>query len=202
MSPLRKPIAELRFTTNDLALMPDDGKVRELIEGELTVSTQPHWHHQYACTKLLQSLENWNEQTGAGYANGAPGLIFSIFDAVAPDRVWVSTERLAEILGDDGKLHGAPELVIEVISPGWQNETRDRDTKLKLYSRQGMREYWIVDWQAKRIEVFRRQRMRLTQMLTWLNEDDITSPLLPGFACKVERLFLQIPKQFRPQPKP
>jgi Uma2 family endonuclease len=175
--------------------------VRELIEGELTMSTQPHWHHQYACTKLTQALENWSEQTGAGYANGAPGLIFSIFDAVAPDAVWVSAARLAEILGEDGKLHGAPELVIEVISPGWQNEMRDRDTKLKLYSRQGVREYWIVDWQAMRVEVFRRQRSRLTLVTTLLNEDTITSPLLSGFACEVARLFLQIPKPFRPQPK-
>jgi Uma2 family endonuclease len=194
MSALRKPISDLLFTTNDLALMPEDGKLRELIKGELTVSTQPHWHHQYACTKLSQALENWSEQTGAGYANAAPGLIFSIYDAVAPDVIWVSAERLPEILGEDGKLHGAPELVIEVISPGWQNETRDRDTKLKLYSQQGVREYWIVDWQAKRIEIYRRQRMKLTLVVTLLNEDEITSPLLPGFKCKVERMFLQIPK--------
>lgn len=193
MSALRKPAVDLLYTIHDLDTFPEDGLVRELIEGELYVSTQPHWHHQYACTKLLQALENWNEQTGLGIANNAPGLIFSIHDAVAPDVVWVSVERLPHILGENGKLNDAPDLVVEVISPGWQNETRDRDTKLKLYSRRGVREYWIVDWQKKRVEVFRRQRTRLLQTATLHKEDALTSPLLPGFACKVTTLFMPTP---------
>lgn len=193
MSALRKPSADLLYTIYDLDTFPEDGLVRELIEGELYVSTQPHWHHQYACTKLLQALENWNEQTGLGIANNAPGLIFGIHDAVAPDVVWVSAERLPQILGENGKLTDAPDLVVEVISPGWQNETRDRDTKLKLYSRRGVREYWIVDWQKQRVEVFRRQRARLVQTATLHKEDSLTSPLLPGFACQVASLFMPTP---------
>lgn len=194
MGALRKPSADLLFTTYDLELMPDDGKRYEVVEGELYVSTQPSWHHQYACTQLLWALQDGNHRTGLGYANGAPGLIFSIHDAVAPDVVWVSQERLPQVLGEDGKLHGAPDLVVEVISPGWQNEQRDRDTKLKLYSRRGVREYWLVDWQARRVEVFRRSRTKLTQTATLLPEDELTSPLLPGFACRVALLFMPIPK--------
>lgn len=194
MGALRKPAADLLFTTHDLEVMPEDGNRYEVIEGELYMSTQPHWHHQYACSRLLWALEDWNHRTGLGYANGAPGLIFSIHDAVAPDVVWVSHERLSQVLGEDGKLHGAPDLVIEVISPGWQNEQRDRNTKLKLYSRRGVREYWLVDWQARRVEVFRRSRAKLTQTATLLQEDELTSPLLPGFACQVALLFMPIPK--------
>lgn len=194
MSALRKPAADLLFTTRDLELMPDDGKRYEVIEGEFYVSTQPHWHHQYACSRLLWVLEDWNNRTGLGFANGAPGLIFSIHDAVAPDVIWVSQERLPQVLGEDGKLHGAPDLVIEVVSPGWQNEQLDRDTKLKLYSRRGVREYWLVDWQARRVEIFRRSRAKLVQVATLLQEDVLTSALLPGFSCKVALLFMQIPK--------
>ncbi len=194
MSALRKPSVDLLYTIHNLDSFPEDGLRRELIEGELYVTVQPHWHHQYVCARLALELTNWDEKTGLGVANIAPGIIFSIHDAVAPDVVWVSAERLPHILGDDGKLHDAPDLAVEVISPGWQNETRDRDTKLKLYSRRGVREYWIVDWQKGRVEVFRSQRARLAQTATLHQEDELTSPLLPGFACQVASLFLQIPK--------
>ena len=193
MSALRKPAVDLLYTIHDLDTFPEDGLVRELIEGELFVSTQPHWHHQYAASQLLQALGTWNSQTGLGYATGAPGVIFSIHDAVAPDVVWVSAERFPHLLSENGKLNGAPDLVVEVISPGWQNETRDRDTKSKLYSRRGVREYWIVDWQKKRIEIFRRQRTRLIQIATLHNEDELTSPLLLGFVCPVAFLFMPTP---------
>ncbi len=194
MSALRKPIADLLFTIDDLARMPEDGKLYELIEGEFHVSTQPNWHHQYVCTQLLWALQDWNQNSGLGVANGSPGVIFDIHDAVAPDVVWISNERLPQLLGDDGKLHAAPDLVIEVVSPGWQNEQRDRDTKLKLYSRRGVREYWIVDWQSQQVEIYRRSRARLIQSATLLREDQLTSPLLPGFSCSVSKLFHQIPK--------
>lgn len=193
MTALRKPSADLLYNIHDLDSFPEDGLLRELIEGELYVSTQPHWHHQYACSQLSQALGTWNIQTGLGYATGAPGVIFSIHDAVAPDVVWISAERLPQILGENGKLNDAPDLVVEVISPGWQNETRDRDTKLKLYSRRGVREYWIVDWQKKRVEVFRRQRARLVHIATLHNDDSLTSPLLTGFTCPVAFLFMPTP---------
>lgn len=193
VSAVKKTISDLLFTIDDLERMPDDGKLYELIGGEFYVSHQPSWHHQYACSNLFKALENWNDQTKLGVANCAPGIIFSIYDAVAPDVVWISNERLPQVLGDDGKLHDAPDLAVEVISPGWQNELRDRDTKLKLYSLRGVREYWIVDWRAEKVEVFRRSRARLVQVATLLGEDELTSPMLPGFSCKVSSLVMRVP---------
>lgn len=192
MSALRKPATDLWYTIDDLARMPEDGKLYELIQGEIYVSTQPNWHHQYACTQLLWKLQDWNHKAKLGVANGSPGVIFDIHNAVAPDVVWISNERLSNLLGEDGKLHAAPDLVVEVISPGWQNEQRDRDTKLKLYSRRGVREYWIVDWQAQQVEVFRRSRAKLVQSVTLLSDDELSSPLLPGFSCQVATLFHQV----------
>lgn len=58
-----------------------------------------------------------------------PGLIFSDSDNVAPDVTWVSYERLAQIQDEAGHFRGAPELVVEVLSPGKANEDRDRDRK-------------------------------------------------------------------------
>jgi Uma2 family endonuclease len=194
MSTVTKSDSTMKFTSADLLLMPDDGKRYEVIEGELYESKQPNWHHQYACTQLLWALQDWNRNTGLGRANGAPGLIFAEDDDVAPDVVWVSNERLALILGEDGKLHGAPELIVEVLSPGWSNQHRDRQAKLKLYSRRGVQEYWLVDWEQQKIEIYRRANEALAQISTLLRDDILTSPLLPGFTCKVSQLFHNIPK--------
>ena len=118
-----------------------------------------------------------------------PGLIFSDADNVSPDVVWASTERLVEIQDEAGHFQGAPELVVEVLSPGKVNEDRDRSAKLKLYSIQGVQEYWIVDRTAQRIEIYRREQAQLTLTTTLLAQDTITSALLPGFECEVARLF-------------
>ena len=183
----------LRWTSADLELMPDDGKRYEIIDGELYVSKQPNWYHQLVCLDLASPLGHWSRQTGAGVVNAAPGVIFADDDDVAPDLVWVSRERLASVLAPDGKLHAAPDLAVEVLSPGSNNERRDREVKLKLYSRRGVREYWIVDWQRRQIEVFRRVDTALQLVTTLLESDTLASPLLPGFTLPLADLFAQIP---------
>ena len=182
----------LAWTSRDLEMMPDDGKLYEIVDGELYVSKQPHYHHQHLCLRLGGLLDAWCLQTGGGEVNAAPGLIFGENDDVAPDLVWNSRERLATALKDDGKLHVAPELVVEVLSPGMTNEHRDREIKLKLYSRHGVSEYWIVSWRERRIEVYRRMETVLTLVSTLYENDMLQSPLLPGFACPVSKLFTGI----------
>lgn len=184
-----------KFTSADLALMPDDTKRYEIIEGELYVSRQPGFDHQYACGQLFRFLEEWNELSSSGVAIVAPGLVFADDDDVAPDVVWVSRERLAASLDEAGHLCKAPELVIEVLSPGKTNAQRDRQAKLKLYSRRGVQEYWIVDWMQKLVEVYRRERATLRQAATLYAEDALESPLLPAFSCPVSKLFFTPPSR-------
>lgn len=184
----------LRFTSADLELFPDDGKRREIIDGELYVSKQPNWYHQAACSELVTMLNIWNHRTGAGQVIFAPGVIFAEDDDVAPDLVWVSTRRLTEILRADGHLHGPPELVVEVLSPGAANEQRDREVKLKLYSRRGVDEYWIVDWRTRTVAIFRSDGEQLRHVATLTEDDDLQSPLLPGFFHQVADIFVDIPK--------
>jgi Uma2 family endonuclease len=180
---------ELRFTTADLEVMPDDGKRYEVIDGELYVSKQPSYHHQYTCTLLSTELANWSKQSGNGRVVQAPGVIFAEDDAVAPDIVWISNERLPIALREDGKFHNAPELIVEVLSPGFENEKRDRDAKLKLYSRRGVDEYWIVDWLMRSLEVYRRSKAALHLVDTLRGDDVLQTPLLTGFSCEVASLF-------------
>jgi Uma2 family endonuclease len=180
-----------RFTITDLEALPDplDDTRYELIDGELFVAAQPHWAHQYVSAALVAALDRWNGETYRGIANFAPGVIFSPKDAVAPDVIWISRERAARGLRKDGKLHVAPELVAEVLSPGSTNERRDREVKLKLYAREGVEEYWLVDWRTRTVEIYRRtgDLLQLAQSLT--DADRLTSPLLPGFAYLVRDLW-------------
>ncbi len=185
----------LRWTSDDLAALPDDGKRYEIVDGELYMSKQPDWEHQFTCLQIGALLQAWSSQTDAGMANIAPGVIFADDDDVAPDVVWVSKERLATALAEDGKLHAAPELAVEVLSPGAANERRDRQAKLKLYSRRGVREYWIVDWRARQVEVYRRRQAVLRLVATLHADDVLESPLLPGFRCTVAQLFSPRPGQ-------
>jgi Uma2 family endonuclease len=181
-----------KWTSRDLETLPDNGKLYEVIEGELYVSKQPHLNHQIVCANIVSLLKMWNAQTHLGVAIFTPGIIFADDDDVVPDVVWISYERLTTALEPDGKLHSAPEVVIEVLSPGDINERRDRETKLKLYSRRGALEYWIVNWRTRQIEVYRREEMALKQAGVVYEQDLLQSPYLPGFRCQTGEVFADI----------
>ena len=180
----------LKYTSADLELLPDIEGVRyEIIDGDLYVSKTPHAFHGYTGLRLWSELDQWNRETGTGMALPTPGLIFSPDNDVVPDVIWISRERLRYALDDAGHLRAAPELVIEVLSPGAVNERRDRELKLSLYSRQGVREYWIADWRLQMLQVYRRQEAALHLVATLGDEDVLTSPLLPGFSCAISSLW-------------
>ena len=109
---------------------------------------------------------------------------------VVPDVVWISRSRFEGALDEQGHLRVAPELIVEVLSPGEANERRDRDLKLRLYSRVAVHDYWIVDWQSQRVDIFRREQDCLSLLETLASEDTIETPLLPGFSCPVSRLWV------------
>lgn len=183
-------VDRVRWTSADLDLLPDNGVRYEIIDGDLFMSRQPHWYHQEVCGNIYQELRVWSLQSGRGRASVAPGVLFGEADNVIPDVVWISNERLGALMDDAGHLTGAPELIVEVLSPGQQNEMRDTQAKLKLYATQGVQEYWIVDWRLQQIAVYRREQAQLSLTATLLSSDVLTSPLLPGFACPVARLFI------------
>jgi Uma2 family endonuclease len=179
-----------RMTVDDLAALPDkEGYHYELIDGELHVSKSPRTEHQTTRNWVATLLTVWNAEAGLGEVVPEPGVILSRHDAVEPDLVWMSLERRATIEGDDGHLHGAPELVVEVLSPGASNERRDRETKLALYEREGVSDYWIFDWRAQTIDVYRREADALYIFASLHAGDTLSSPLLPGFSAGVTRFF-------------
>ena len=183
------PDSITQWTTADLELFPQDGKRYEIIDGELFVTTAPHWYHQRTCGNIYQALNIWSQTTNLGQASLAAGIIFTDTDNVIPDVLWVSNERLTAILDDAGHLTAAPELAVEVLSPGTEQIRRDRELKLKLYSIKGVREYWIVDWRSQQVEIYQRDNAILVQTATLFATNTLTSPLLPNFNCPVSQFF-------------
>ncbi|HEY7543701.1 MAG TPA: Uma2 family endonuclease, partial [Blastocatellia bacterium] len=170
-------------TIDDLEAMPEDGNRYELIEGELFVSRAPSLDHQRIVRNLLIAFGNYLKQNPVGETFPGPGVIFSNFSSVIPDVVFISNERRKEI-ATETHITGAPDLIVEILSPGAENERRDRKAKLQLYRKYGVKEYWIVDPQKKTIDVYRSHKLRHSAKLT--RRDHITTPMLPGFHYAVK----------------
>jgi len=158
----------------------------ELIGGEIIVSTAPRYIHQLLSMRITSQFLDYLKKNPIGEILATPGLIFSEYDGVIPDLIFITHERRDEILNEkDGKFHGAPELVIEILSPGRFNARRDLEIKRELYEIFGVPEYWVVKPQEKEIEVF--QPGAASKIYT---ENEIPkTALLPKFKLKIKQLF-------------
>ncbi|HSB10809.1 MAG TPA: Uma2 family endonuclease [Blastocatellia bacterium] len=174
------------LTIADLDSLPEDGNRYELIEGELFASCSPSLLHQRTVRNVLFLLTQYLRENPAGEILPGPGVIFSDFSGAIPDLVYLSYERGKEIATGD-RLTGAPELIIEVLSPGAENRRRDEHAKRQLYRKYGVKEYWVLDPQKLTVQVFRTARLKLTATLHV--RDVLSTPLLPGFRCSVKEIF-------------
>lgn len=142
-----------QITWDHVHQLPDDGNRYEAIAGELYVTPAPSVRHQRIAMRLYRRLARLLEDGGHGEVFCAPiGVRFSgTGEGVQPDLLFVSNDRQGIVATDE--LKGAPDLVVEILSP----TTAARDTGLKrvLYERQGVVEYWIVDWDACTVDVWR-----------------------------------------------
>lgn len=177
------------WTITDLEGLPDNSNRYEIIDGELLVTRAPHLDHQDVTGNIYAELRNWSRKKQLGKAFMSPGIIFSETDAVIPDVIWISHEKLNQFTDESGHLNTAPELIVEVLSTSEKDIKRDRKTKLKLYSIHGVSEYWIIDRQQQLIEVYRRDKGVLKKVMTLYNSDQLASPVLPDFSCQIRELF-------------
>ena len=181
--------AEPPLTIADLDATPDDGNRYELIEGELHVSTAPGYLHQSVLLKLGSALLNFLRLHPIADVVPGVGIIFDDFNGVIPDLIVVTNERKQRLLAG-GRLTAAPEIVVEILSPGATNERRDRRLKWALYSVRGVHEYWIVDPESRSIELWRKRKTGGLELAVNLQSgDELTSMVLPEFRVTVGELF-------------
>jgi Uma2 family endonuclease len=172
------------MTYDDLARMPDDGNRYELIGGEIVMTPAPTWLHQVVIRRLLRDVGDFVDLHELGQIASAPlDVHFSANDVVQPDIIFVSKERYG-ILIENGTI-GAPDLAAEVLSPSTQS--RDQGSKLRLYERGGVREYWVVDVLRAEFRAYTLTRSGYGRIP--IHGSIFRSLVLPGLEIDVARLF-------------
>lgn len=185
MEQMKEVPRQLKFTYHDYVLLPED-KQYELIDGDLYMVPAPTPYHQSIAGRIEFELRRFVKEHTMGEVLHAPcDVYFSQYDVVQPDILYVSSERLGII--KERYVQGPPELVVEILSPS--SRDKDRQIKRKLYGRHGVREYWIVDPEAKSVELLTRQETSLETLHTFVDPDLLTSPLLPGFKLQLPTIF-------------
>jgi Uma2 family endonuclease len=189
---MENPSKSVRLTVQELRRLPDDGLRHELIDGEHYVSAAPRPKHQRVSGRLYARLFMYLEEHPIGRVYYAPlDVVFSEIDCVEPDLLYLSREREERQMTED-YLEGAPDLVIEVLSPSTRHV--DVGAKLRLYQRFEVQEYWIIDPEKETIKIY-----RLEDGLLHLREElsrkagtsvpSLSTPLLPGLAIPLDKVF-------------
>jgi Uma2 family endonuclease len=181
--------AGVKLTYDDFLLFPDDGMRHELIDGEHYVTASPNTKHQRVSGNLYWLIRSYLEEHRIGRLFYAPfDVLFSRFDVVEPDLLYMSNARAAEILTAQ-HVKGSPQLVIEIGSPSTRG--RDETIKRRLYERSAVDEYWVVDPDVDLVRVYRRTGDRFARPTELSLEagDVLTTPLLPGIELKLADIF-------------
>ena len=142
----------VRFRADDIWDAPEDNNRYEVIDGDLYVTPAPSWLHQSASGTLYGYLWQYIHPRRLGKLVSAPtGVVLDEENGIQPDLIYVSRERM-HIISERG-VEGAPDLVVEVLSPS--TEARDRGIKLRRYAAAGVPHYWIVAPQTRPLEAYR-----------------------------------------------
>ncbi len=142
-----------RMTIEEFWKLPEGPPYYEFEDGEVIEMARPHGRHQRMVGVLFRSIDEYLEEHGGGEVWPEIDVELSPRRAYAPDLVFLTEEHADRYSDDTGRVHGAPDLVVEIASPGTVG--RDRLTKLTNYAREGVSWYWLVDPQALVVEELR-----------------------------------------------
>jgi Uma2 family endonuclease len=175
-----------QWTYKDYAAFPDDGQRYEIIDGVLYMAPSPTEWHQSAVGEFFSYLRTYVKLAGLGRVYVAPFDVELAYNVVVqPDVLVVLNENLGKII--PSRVIGAPDLVVEVASPG--TATHDRRKKQDAYARAGVPEYWIADSAARTIEVFTLEAAAYRSLGVFEGPAILPSLVIPVFPVQVKQFF-------------
>ena len=180
------------YTYADYLLWQFEERV-ELIKGRIIQMAAPSRAHQEVSINLSTMLKNafWKSPCKV-YA--APfDVRLPYFSQTKNKDVMTVVQPDICVICDPGKLDGrgcigAPDIVVEIISPG--NSKRELKDKFTLYEESGVLEYWIVSPTEKTVQVFRlNDQSKYYGIQPFVDDDDLTTPVLPGLSIALKQVF-------------
>jgi Uma2 family endonuclease len=186
-----KTQALIKFTYADYKSLPYSERERyELLEGELVpMPASPGEPHQWVSMGLASFLYRFvrEHQLGRVYQAPLDVVLGEMGDerVVQPDILFISQARSDIIQGEE--IRGAPDLVVEVLSP--TTEEKDRTYKRTLYARYGVKEYWLVDPGAQTVEVLTLGERGYHRAGFYQRAERVKSPLLAGLEIPLSEVF-------------
>jgi Uma2 family endonuclease len=166
--------------------LPEGPPYFQLIKGELFMSPSPRWRHQQIVLNIASAIREHLRKHRVGKVTIAPSDVeLSPDDVYEPDIYFVSKARVG-IFTEQGA-SGAPDLVIEVLSPS--TARLDRGPKREGYAAAGVRELWFVEPRQRKIEIYTLQGSELALVRTAGIGDTIETPLIPELTLDVREIF-------------
>ncbi|MYH61813.1 MAG: Uma2 family endonuclease [Caldilineaceae bacterium SB0675_bin_29] len=178
-----------KLTYEDYLKTSDDERY-ELLDGELITMPAPSIAHQHVAVKLATRLDTFVEDKDLGVVYFAPtDVVLSETHVVQPDLMFISSERAGIVTS--ANIQGAPDLLVEIRSDS--TAERDENLKRKLYAKFGVKEYWLVNPDARTITVLLLGEDGYTERSTYTEGQTLTSSILDGFSAHLDEIFLSRP---------
>ncbi len=180
----RSPASKLTY--EDYVTLPNDGRRYEILDGVLAVSPSPRTLHQRVARRLLVALENWLQLHPIGEIFIAPcDVILDRTTIVVPDLVFVARARAAIVT--EKAIEGTPDLIVEILSKA--TERHDRGAKRKLYAQYGVERYWIVDADARSLEIHALRNGAYERIGAHHGNDRVVCDIPAGFELRLDEIW-------------
>jgi Uma2 family endonuclease len=175
------------WTYDDYAALPDDGRHYEIVNGVLVMGPAPSPDHQSIAVRLSHYLFVHAELAGLGRVFAAPiDVELGPKNVFQPDVIVLLNAHLYRVAAK--RIIGAPDLVVEVASPG--TAAFDRLTKYDVYARAGVIEYWIVKSAQRTVEVLALVSGEYRSLGIFNGQATLPSRVIPGLPVRVEQFFV------------
>lgn len=175
-----------RITVAEFYQLEETNQIIELIDGEIVMSPAPELPHQDATGNIYTMFKSFTQTLGGKVYFAPVDVYFDDSNNAQPDVLWIAPEGRCVAEGTK-RLRGAPDLIVEVLSPS--TERNDRGKKFLLYQKYGVREYWLVNPAAQFIEVYVLLDGKFSQQGVYAPDETFTSPVLGGQLIPVSAIF-------------